>query len=205
MAHRSRRRRTPRPAVRLADRLHLLPVTQQHDRHQRGELPPEVQVEPAETRGHRRRVRNGDRHRDQQHHPGLTVADLAHSALEEGPAGPQEHDRAKHRADPFDAWEVERVAEPVHDHVARHHEGDGQDQRDPEAAPEHLRVVACVLVVPRVVIVPGMLVVTGVLRCVWFMRRRRHGDPLRTVSLECGQLRRRRQTAERNVAAGGCW
>ena len=58
-------------ASRLADRLHLLPVAEQHDRDQRGELPPELEVEPAEAGRHRRHVGDGDRHRDQQHHPRL--------------------------------------------------------------------------------------------------------------------------------------
>lgn len=41
-------------ASRLADRFHLLPVPEQHDRHQRGEPPPELEVEPSEARCHRR-------------------------------------------------------------------------------------------------------------------------------------------------------
>ena len=35
-------------ALRLADGLHLQPVAEQHDRDERGELPPEVEVEPAD-------------------------------------------------------------------------------------------------------------------------------------------------------------
>ena len=38
----------------LAERLHLLPVAEQHDRHQQRQLPPEVQVERVERRRHRR-------------------------------------------------------------------------------------------------------------------------------------------------------
>ena len=94
-------------AAGLADRLHLLPVAEQHDRHQRGELPPELEVEPVEARRHRRDVGDGDRHRDQQHHPGLAVADLGHAAGEERPAAPPEHERAEHRPEPRHAREVE--------------------------------------------------------------------------------------------------
>ena len=36
-------------AAGLADRLHLLPVPEQHDRHQRRQLPPELEVEPVEA------------------------------------------------------------------------------------------------------------------------------------------------------------
>jgi hypothetical protein len=50
---------------------HLDPVAQQHDRYQQGQLPPEVQIEPADAKGgdQGRGERNGDGHRDQQHHP----------------------------------------------------------------------------------------------------------------------------------------
>ncbi len=142
-------------AAGLADRLHLLPVAEQHDRHQRGQLPPELQVEPVEARGHRRDVGDRDRHRDEQHHPGLAVADLGHAAGEERPAAPPEHERAEHRPDPRHPREVERVAEPVHDHLAGDDERDRQQQAEPEAPAEHLRVVAGVLVVAAV----GRLVV----------------------------------------------
>ena len=37
-------------AARLADRPHLEPVAEQHDRDQRGELPPEVEVDQRRTR-----------------------------------------------------------------------------------------------------------------------------------------------------------
>ena len=57
-------------ALGLADRLHLLPVAQQHDRDQGGELPPELEVEHVEARQHRRHVGDDDRHGDEQHHPG---------------------------------------------------------------------------------------------------------------------------------------
>ena len=134
-------------ATGLADRLHLLPVAEQHDRHQRRQLPPELEVEPVETRRHRRHVGDGDRHRDQQHHPGLAVTDLRDAAGEERPAAPPEHDRAEHRAEPRHPREVELVVEPVHHHLAGDDERDRQQQAEPEAAAEHLRVVAGVLVV----------------------------------------------------------
>jgi hypothetical protein len=115
----------------LAERLHLLPVAEQHDRDQGAELPPEVEVEPVERRGHRRDVGDRDRHRDQQHHPGLAGPPRG-AAGQERPAAPEEHDRAEHRADPLDAGEVELVAEPVHDHVAGDHHRHGQQQAPPE-------------------------------------------------------------------------
>ncbi len=84
----------------LPDRLHLLPVAEQHDRHERSELPPELEVEPLETRRHRGDVGDADRHRDQQHHPRPAVADLGDAAGEERPATPPEHDRAEDRPVP---------------------------------------------------------------------------------------------------------
>ena len=142
-------------AAGLPDGLHLLPVSEQHDRHQRGQLPPELQVEPADARRQRRPVGDRDRHRDQEHHPGLTVTDLGDATGEERPTTPPEHERADHRTDPGDPWEVDRVAEPVHDHVAGDDQRDRRQQRQPEPATEHLRVVANVLVVIAVSMAVG--------------------------------------------------
>ena len=144
----------------LADRLHLLPVTEQHDRHQRRQLPPELEVEPVEAGRHRRRVGDRDRHRDQQHHPRLAIADLGDAAGEERPATPPEHDRAEHRPEPRHPGEVELVAEPLHHHLARDDERDRQRQAHPEPAAEHLRVVTGVLVVA----VPAIGAMADVLR-----------------------------------------
>ena len=95
------RRERGQRALGLADRLHLLPVAEQHDRDQRGQLPPEVEVE--QRRGvvaSEADVRDRDRHRDQQHHAGRAVAHLADAADQERPAAVEEHDRAEHRTDP---------------------------------------------------------------------------------------------------------
>ena len=78
-------------AAGLADRLHLLPVAEQHDRDEQGQLPPELEVEPVQAGGHRCRVGDGDRHRDEQHHPRLVAADLGNAAGKERPAAPPEH------------------------------------------------------------------------------------------------------------------
>ncbi len=131
----------------LAQGLHLLPVAQQHDRDQRSQLPPEVQVEPVEAGRQRRAVGHRDRHGDQEHHPRLAGLDLGPPTGQEGPAAPEEDDRAEDRPDPLDPGEVDRVAEPVHDHGAGQDHGHRQQQRPPEPAPEHLDVVAVVAVV----------------------------------------------------------
>ena len=145
----------------LADRAHLLPVAEQHDRDQGGELPPELQVEPLEARREGCAVRDDDRHRDQQHHSGLTRLHFGDATGEERPTTPEEHDRTKDRTDQTHAREVQLVAEPVHDHLGRDNDRNGQPQAQPEPATEHLRIVSGVLVVhgmiaTRVVLVFGV-------------------------------------------------
>ena len=137
----------------LADRLHLLPVPEQHDRHQRGELPPELEVQQVEARGHRRDVRHRDGHRDEEHHPGAAVTNLSPTADQERPAAPPEHERPQHRPVPLHPRQGQLVTEPVHHHVAGDDEGHRQQQAEPEAATEHLRVVPGVLVMAAVRVV----------------------------------------------------
>ena len=140
------RRESGERALCLADCFHHLPVAEQHDGDQRRQFPPELEVEPAEARRHRRCPRDGDRHRDQQHHPGCTVSNFVGGAFEERPAAPEEHERAEHRTDPCDPGEL--VAEPVHDHLAGGDDRKRDQQGQPEPAAERLRVVPGVLVVP---------------------------------------------------------
>ena len=147
-------------ATGLADRFHLLPVTEQHDRHQRRQLPPELQDQPIEAGRHRRHVGDRDGHRDQQHHPRLAIAELGDTAGEERPATPPEHDRAEHRPEPRHPSEVELVTEPLHHHLAGHDQRNRQRQTHPEPAAEHLRVMPGVLVMA----VPAIGAVAGVLR-----------------------------------------
>jgi hypothetical protein len=132
-------------AARLADRLHLLPVAEQHDRHEQGELPPELEVEPPDGGRHRRRPGDRDRHRDQQHHPRTAVAHFGDRAGEEWVATPGEDQRAEHRTDPADA--VDLVAEPLHHHLAGADDGDRQQQGQPEPPAERLGIVTGMLVV----------------------------------------------------------
>ena len=137
--------------MRLPEGFHLQPVAEQHDRDESGQLPPELQVEPSDGRGERRCVRDGDSHRDQQHHPRLALLDLGPRTREKDPAAPKEDHRAEDGSDPVDAGEVELVAEPVHDHRAGDDDRDGQQQAPPEPTPKHVRMagmlrMACVAV-----------------------------------------------------------
>ena len=145
----------------LADRLHLLPVAEQHDRDQRRQLPPELEVEPVEAGGHRRHVGDGDRHRDQQHHPGLAVADLG-TRRRRGTASRPTRTRSSRAPGRARRSPGSRgVAEPVHHHLAGDDERDRQHQAQPGRG-EDLPAVA------------GVLVVADMRRLVLHVRRRVH-------------------------------
>jgi hypothetical protein len=143
---------------------HLLPVTEQHHVDQERELPPELEVEPAELRNEARNERHHDRERDQEHHPGPACLQLGESALEEGQAPVEEDDRAEDRRDPIRHRERRgRIAEPVLDHLGPEQDWDREDDAQPEAVAEHRDAVAGVSVVighlvPRVGVVAGHIV-----------------------------------------------
>ena len=145
-------------ATGLTERLHLLPVPEQHDHDERRQLPPELEVEEAERRRCAREEGDGDRERDEQHHPGRALAKLRPGAGQEDGAAVEEDDRAEHRRDQAVARELgRREAEPVLDHLAVEDDRDREDQGDPEAAPVHVRV-------PELTGVFVFLPVTGVFR-----------------------------------------
>ena len=127
----------------LADRLHLEPMAEQHDDDEERELPPEVEVETAdaETGGEARRERHGDRERDQQHHPRLARAGLAHTTAQERPAAVEEDHGAEDRRDPGGS-SGEGVADQVGDHPAERDHRDREQQVPPEPLAELLDVVA---------------------------------------------------------------
>ena len=121
-------------AAGLAERLHLLPVPEQHDHDQRRQLPPELEIEQSERRGRARDERDGDRERDEQHHPRRPPADLRPRAREEDGSAVEVGDGAEDGCDPAVARKLgRRIAEPVLDHLAVDDDRDREDQRDPEA------------------------------------------------------------------------
>ena len=135
-------------AARLRDRAHLEPVAEQHDRDEGGELPPDLDVEPAERARPARDERDQDRERDQRHHPGRPVAQLANRAAQEWDAAVAEHDRAEDRRDPLRARERgRRVAEPLLRIGAPDDDRNGQEQAEPEPVAEHRDGMAGVAVV----------------------------------------------------------
>jgi hypothetical protein len=150
-------------AAGLTERLHLLPVAEEHHHDQRRELPPELEVDHAELREHARHEGDRDRERDEQHHPGRTPAKLVERACQEDPAAVDEDHRAEHRRDETVTGELGRgEAEPVLDHLAVEDDRDGEDQRDPEATPVDVRVtgmaaVAMLVTVTAVLAHPATL------------------------------------------------
>ncbi len=57
----------------LTDRLHLLPMTKEHDHDEARKLPPEFEIEDVGQRQDRCAEGNGDRQGDQQHHARLAL------------------------------------------------------------------------------------------------------------------------------------
>ena len=145
---------------------HLQPVAQQHDGHQQGQLPPEVQLKTAQPQsgdpgGDKR---HGDGHGDQEHHPGLAGFQFFPSALEERRSAVDEDDRAQHRGSRWIRECRELVAEQLGDHGAENNDGNGQNQRPPEAVPKHCGTVSGVFAVTMNVVVfvqGGVRVIVG--------------------------------------------
>ena len=93
-------------ALRLRDRSHLEPVAEQHDRDQGGQLPPDLDLEEAESAGQRGHEGHDDRQRDQGHHPGLTVGQLALGSADEDQTAVEEDDRPEDRRHVLDAGDA---------------------------------------------------------------------------------------------------
>jgi hypothetical protein len=131
----------------LADRAHLDPVAEHHDRDQRRQLLPQRHPAEAENHGEAEAESDGDGQRDQRHHARQPVPELAHRALEEGTAAIEEHQGAEHGRDPAGSRERGRPeAERAGQHVTPDEGGDRQREADPESVAEHRDAVAGVLV-----------------------------------------------------------
>ena len=64
-------------ALRLGNRSHLDPVAEDHDRDERRQLPPQVHAREAECDRQAEDEGDGDRQRDERHHAGPAVGELA--------------------------------------------------------------------------------------------------------------------------------
>jgi hypothetical protein len=124
---------------RLAHAAHLQPVAEQHDVDQRHQLPEEGLARRQQQRGQAVDVRDADGQRDQRHHPRLPVAQLGHGHRQEGHATVEEDNRAKDRRYPGRQGNLRRrKAQPHLQHLAVDQHRNAQDQRHPEAPPEHV-------------------------------------------------------------------
>ena len=140
LVRQERRQGVERPSG-LADGPHLLPVAEEHDVDEEGQLPPEIEIEPA--KGGRQAGGEGDddRQRDEEHHPRLAGQQLLPAAGEEDGTAVEEDDRAEDRSDQGAAGEHRhRKAEPLLDHVTVEDDRHRQRRADPEAPCEHLGV-----------------------------------------------------------------
>lgn len=152
-------------------------MTQEHDHDQQGELPPEVEfvTENAQARTPGGDEGHGDGHADEQHHPRLPVADLIDRAGEEWPAAPEIHDGAEGRGDPPDDLGIRQfVADELGEHVIEDDYRDGDDEHDPEQAPElgdmagvtAVTCVTCVILMSTVVVVTRVILMATVIHVV---------------------------------------
>jgi hypothetical protein len=154
---RQKRRQRFERAGGLPERLHLLPVAQEHHVNQEGELPPELEIERAELGREARDEGDQDRKRDQQHHARLPITDLADAATQERHAAVDEDDRPEDRGDAVGQREGRgREAQPFLHHLRPHEHRDREQDAQPEAVAEHRHAVSGVLVVPPVPSVPSV-------------------------------------------------
>jgi hypothetical protein len=130
-------------------------VAEQHDGHQRGQLPPERRgLHQAQVHRHAEQEGHGNRQGDQRHHPRQPVLQLTPRPLQEDQSAVEEDDCTQRGRYPFGAREYRRrVAQEVLDVVGPEHHRQGEHQGDPEPAAEHGHAVAGVLVVALVIVI----------------------------------------------------
>jgi hypothetical protein len=138
-------------AFRTPDRAHLDPVTEQHDVHERRELPVEALALDPERRRYAVEVGRGDAYRDERHHAGQTRLDLVCCGTEEDRAAVEVDRRRQDERDDLAAGKLRRrQAEQVPQALRIQKDRDRQDEADPEPGPEHLDGVTGVAVVSSV-------------------------------------------------------
>ena len=131
-------------AFRALNGPHLDPVTEQHDRHERRELPPQ-RVGADQLQFHDPGEDKCDRNsqRDERHHSRQTRPQLAPGALEKRATAVQEDERTEHGRDPVGSRHRRRPVVQEHfDMAGPDHRRNGEYGRDPEAVAEHARRVS---------------------------------------------------------------
>jgi hypothetical protein len=140
----------------LTERLHFLPVAEEHDVDEQRQLPPELQIEGSELCCGARGERHDDRERDEEHHPRLPVAKLPNTPTQERGSPVEDDDGAEDRRDTLGARELRGgVAEPLLHHLRPEQNRNAQQDAQPEPVAKHLDAVSRVLVVGAML--PGRL------------------------------------------------
>ena len=88
-------------AARLGNGSHFKPVTEEHDRNQRREFPPNVNLEQAECRSERSSKCGYDPQADESHHAGLVIGKFAPCSADENEAAINEDDCSKDGGNKF--------------------------------------------------------------------------------------------------------
>ena len=101
-------------ATSLGNGPHFQPVPEDHDRNQRRDFPPHVNLEEAECRRERCSKSDDDRQADQRHHARRVIGKLAPCPADEDQAAIHEDDRAEDSGDKRRARKGRRrVTKPV--------------------------------------------------------------------------------------------
>src|SRR6185312_7054915 len=158
-------------ALGLRDRPHLEPVTEQHDGYKRRQFFPEWHAWKAKYHRQAECERDTDRERNQRHHAGQAIPDLADGTRKKWCSAVQEHRAAEYRRNPPRTRNARRrVSERILKHVAPDQRRKREQERQQEPVAEHGHAVT------------GVFVVTGVCRSmVAIARRRTRGGVWRVV------------------------
>ena len=137
------------------DRLHLDPVTEQHDVDQSDEFPEEIITGKSDDRRHAVNVSGGDGDADQRHHAGIAGANFLPQPVEKRPAAVEIDDTGQSGQNVSIACKAPPLAQAEHvlDHRGEGKNRDCQEQADPKSLSEIRHHLA--------VIVPGMAAMTG--------------------------------------------
>ena len=145
---RQQRRERVECATGLGDGAHFQPMTEDHDRNQRRNFPPHVNLEDAECRRERSCKGDDDCQADERHHPGGAIRKFAHCAAEEDHAAISEYECSEHGGNETRAGEGRsRVAEPVLNVRRPKYDGNCESETQPEFVAKHRNGVPGVTIV----------------------------------------------------------
>src|SRR6266851_10468391 len=135
-------------ATSLRNGSHFEPVAENHNRNQRCELPPNVDLEQTKCRSERSSKSNNDGQADERHHAGLAVDKLSLRPAQENEATVNEDDGSEDWRNESRTREGGRcVPKPMLDFGRPDHRGDREGEAQPEFVPKHRHRVPGVTVV----------------------------------------------------------